>query len=232
MSLSVTCYIQREKPKSRRVLEAFAAGCGARIAYTTARTLEPGAAVFYGVRAAWAHLWRQAKDEGRDWFYVDNAWFDASRERAFRVAKNRIQHDGRGESDGKRFAALGLTVKPWRGGGDYALVCAQSDEFMATVAGDPTWLKRTTAELRMPFVVRHKGTKRPFAEDLARARCVVTWSSAAAVGAILEGVPVVCSEHSAAHGVTDRLKWARALADNEWSLDELARGDAWTALNG
>lgn len=202
------------------------------MASTTARALEPGAAAFYGVRPGWLHLWEQAKREGRDVYYLDNSFFDVTRERQFRVAKNRIQHDGRGESDGKRLAALGVTIKPWRGGGDYALVCAQSDEFMRTVAGDPDWLKRTTAELRMPFRVRHKGTKRPFAEDLAQARCVVTYSSAAAVQALLEGVPAVCSEQCAAHRVGDRQKWASVLADNQWTLSEMAHGNAWGWLGG
>lgn len=200
------------------------------MAWTTARELLPGAAVFYGVRAGWAHLWEQAKREGRDWYYADNAFTDCVRERYFRIAKNRIQHDGRGESDGKRFAALALTVKPWRGGGDYVLVCAQSDEFMRVVAADPDWLKRTTAELRMPFVVRHKRTARAFAADLARARCVVTWSSAAAVQALLEGVPVVCSDQCAAYRVGDRQKWVSVLADQQWDLSEIARGLAWQTL--
>lgn len=198
--------------------------------WTTARELLPGAAVFYGVRTGWAHLWEQAKREGRDWLYADNSFFDVTRERYFRIAKNRIQHDGRGESDGTRFAALGLTIKPMRSGGDYALICAQSDEFMRVIAGDPHWLQRTKVALRMPFIVRHKQERRAFAADLARARCVITWSSAAAVQALLEGVPVTCSDQCAAYQVGDRQRWASVLADNEWSIDEIARGIAWQSF--
>lgn len=231
MKHSVVCYAQRDKLKSQRLLEAFAAGCGGRMAWATERKLLPGAVVFYGVRAPWLHLWQQAKAECRDVFYIDNAYFDCSREQQFRVTKNAIQHNGRGESDGQRLKALGVTVKPWRGGGEYTLVCAQSDEFMAVVAEDARWLKRTTAELRLPFVVRRKETRRPFAEDLANARVVVTWSSAAAVNALCEGVPVVCSDRCAAYRVGNRQKWAEVLADNQFTVAEFANGDAWRCLH-
>lgn len=233
---SIACYPIPGKRKALLMCEAFAAGVraagGAATIYSrTPAALAAGASVFYGVRPAVAHLWAQAKAERRDWFYLDNAFFDVSRERHFRVAKNRLQHDGKGKSDGKRFAALGLTVKPWRGGGDYALVCPQSDEFMATVAGDPDWLARTTAGLRIPFVVRRKGNRTPFAEDLSRARCVVTWSSAAAVQALIEGVPAVCAEECAAHRVGNRQAWANVLADNQWTLEEMSKGHAWAHLS-
>lgn len=201
------------------------------MAWTSARTLEPGAAVFYGVRPAWAHLWAQAKAEGRPWFYADNSYFDVARERQFRVTRGRIQHTGQGDSDGKRFAALGLTVKPWRAGGDVALVCPQSEEFLRVVAGERHWVERTTAELRLPFIVRRKGCARPFAEDLARARVLITWSSAAAVEALLAGVPAVCSEQCAAYQVGDRQAWANVLADQQWTLEEMAKGDAWAHLS-
>lgn len=228
-------YPQPGKAKAIRLCEAFvegvrASGGQADICLRTPNELKPGDCIFYGVRPGWAHLFEQCVKEIRTYYWLDNSWFDCTRERYFRAAKNRMQHDGRGESDGERFKALGLTVKPWRNGGDYALVCPQSDEFMRVCAGDPEWLARTTAELRLPFVVRRKGTQKPFADDLSRARCVITWSSAAAANALVEGVPVVCSDQCAAYGVTDRQKWANVLADQQWSLEEIARGMAWQTL--
>lgn len=219
------CYAQLEKSKSQQVLEAFAAGSGAKMAWTTRRELLPGPAVFYGVRPAWKHLWEQAKREGRDWFFIDNAYFDCCRERYFRVTKNAIQHTGRGVSDGKRFSALGIPIRPMRAGRDYDLVCRQSDEFMRVVANDPHWCIRVITQLRAAgryVVVRSKNEKRPLADDLRGACRLWTWSSAAAVTALLEGVPVTCSTQCCAHEVTDRAQWAAVLADNQFTLEELA----------
>lgn len=239
MSLSVTCYPIPGKPKALRTCEAFAAGviaAGGRAHVCTVppAALAPGAAVFYGVRPAVAHLWRQARDEGRDWYYIDNAYFDCARERYFRVTRNALQHRGDGRSDGARLRALGVTVQPMREGGDYVLVCPQSDEFMRVVAGDPGWLARVTANLDAmggEFVVRHKHTGRALAEDLRRARLLLTWSSAAAVTALLAGVRVLCAPECCATYAGDRVQWASVLADNQWTVDELARGYAWMRLN-
>lgn len=237
MSPSVTCYAQPDKKKSQRVLEAFAAGCGAQMASTAARELLPGAAAFYGVRPGWAHLWAQAKAEKRDWFYIDNSYFDVARERQFRVTKNAIQHTGLGTTDGKRFAELGIAVKPMRSSGAHVVVCVQSAEFMQVVAQDPGWLARVLPNLQERYgdprvILRTKHEKRPLADDLRNAGLMVTWSSAAAVTALLEGVRVLCAPQCCATFVgEDRVRWAGVLADQQWTLEEMARGDAWRALN-
>lgn len=204
------------------------------MAWTTARELQPGAAVFYGVRPAWAHLWWQAIEQRREWVYLDNSYFDAARERQFRATRGRIQHTGRGESDGKRFAALGVEVRPMRETGETVLICAQSDEFMETVAADPGWLSRVRAGFaagKHEVVVRRKGERRPLAQDLARAGLCVTWSSASAVEALLAGVRVMCAPECCATYADDRRQWASVLADNQWTLEEMAQGHARTIID-
>lgn len=209
------------------------------MASTDARELEPGAAAFYGVRPGWRHLWEQAQREGRDWYYLDNSLFDVVREQQFRVAKNAIQPSGAGESDGRRFAALGIEVKPMRplGSGTHVVIAAQSPEFMSCVAGDPGWLERVTLAMRARFgaahvIVRTKPEARPLIDDLKGARMLVTWSSAAAVTALLEGVRVGCAPQCCATHADDRERWAGVLADSQWTLDEMRDGTAWRALIG
>lgn len=233
----IVCYAQPDKEKSQRVLRAFADGCGAKMASTTASKLLPGDAVFYGVRTGWAHLWEQAKREGRTWYYADNSFFDCVREKQFRVARNAVQHNGAGVSDGARFAALGIQIKPYAERGPLVVVCPPSDEFMQVVAGDPGWLRRTVEALRAKHgsknvVVRWKFDKRPLMADLEDAKLLVTWGSAAAVTATLEGIQVECSHQSCANSIGDRLQWARVLADNQWTLEEFRNGTAWRMLNG
>jgi hypothetical protein len=237
-------YPQPGKPKAQRIAAAFAEGCGGKVMQHVPRELEPGPAAFYGVRPAWLHLWLQAKAEGREWWYVDNAYFDAARERCFRVVKNGLQHDGRGESDGKRLARLGVAVKPWRQDGEHVLVCVQSDEFLRVVAGVENgaagWLVSTLRELSTvttrPALVRVKRDSRPLAEDMEGAWAVVTYSSAAANEALLAGIPVSVGAGAALDFSTPlrdidnprrpdgRERWAAVLADQQWTLSEIAGG--------
>lgn len=244
----IVCYAQPEKLKSRMVLEAFAMGCGAEMASTHVQELLPGAAVFYGVRPPWMHLWHQAKREGREWWYIDNAWFDRARERFFRIGHNAVQ-SWAPASDGARLQELGIEVQPWRRRGRNIIVCPQTDEFMRTVARDPSWRyvvkSRIAAHTDRPIVERVKGSKRPLAEDLVDAWLLVAHSSAAAVEALLAGVPVIVTDPSCAaaafatsfEGIESpvlldgREEWAARLADSQWTLEEMKKGAAWKAMN-
>jgi hypothetical protein len=241
VSRFVTCYpADLSKRKALEVCGAFAdgvreAGGDAKVCATIPAALEAGVAVFYGVRPQIAHLWEQAKRERRDWVYIDNSYFDCVREMQFRVTLNAIQHTGLGTSDGKRFAELGIKVKPMRSDGDDVVFCPQSNEFMLTVAQDPHWAERVLANLRATYgihrvAVRYKHTQRSLLEDLGRAGLLVTWSSAAAVTALLEGVKVMCAPQCCATFASDRQRWAEVLADNQWTLSEISRGDAWRKL--
>jgi hypothetical protein len=237
------CYPQPGKGKALDVCRAFAAGCGGRVLEQTPAALLPGAAAFYGVRPQWAHLWSQAKAEGREWFYIDNGFIGAGR---FRIARNAVQA-AQCRPDPARLAGLGVTIAPWRRGGRHVLVCLQSDEFMGTVAGFTGDIAAAVCDQTdRPVRVRRKGNPRPLAADLADCWCVVTWASNAAVEAILAGVPaIVLGESAAAPMAGDGLdqidapptpdgreEWAAGLAASQWTLEEIASGKAWAELHG
>ena len=137
------------------------------MASTDDLSLAPGACCFYGVRPSWARLWQQALAEGRDWYYVDNAFFDVDREQRFRVAKNCVQMSTFPARDYPPFRG---TIAPWRQDGEHIVVCAQSDEFMRTVIGyQEHWADTVCRTLRRyttrPIVRTSKGSK----ASLARA---------------------------------------------------------------
>ena len=256
--MSVTCYPQPGKAKSRLVLEAFAAGCvGAIHGGPVARELSPGAAAFYGVVGI-EHLLRQARAERRDYYYADNAYFDRARQKLFRVEKNGLQASGKVEPAYERLNALGITVKPWTRTGRHVLVVMQSPHFMREVAAypggaegwqnDTLWaLKKHTDRL---IVVRHwsrdKAERaRTLQDDLKNAWALVTHASAAANEAVLAGVPVFITGPCAAlpMGLSQleqiesprrpdgREEWAAGLAARQWTLDEFRSGMAWRALS-
>jgi hypothetical protein len=250
--VSVTAYPVARKAKSFDVCNAFVKGCGGAIVLGASK-LYPGAAFFYGVDASNESIWRQVQAEGRPYFYSDNAFFDETRQRYFRVAKNAPQIYGVGQSDCKRFDALGIEIKPWTSGGDHVVVAPQSSHFMAMVAGyDGEWTldiidaiqKRTKRRIKVRgWTSDKKHLADSIDGDLEGAHCLVTWSSAAAVTAVMRGVPVIAQGPSAASPMSgtladiqilpkpDRYNWAGVLADNQWTLDEMADGVTWRALN-
>lgn len=267
----VTAYPVRGKAKSLEICRAFVEGSGGALALDPPDKLHSGAAFFYGVDASNAHLWDQVIAERREFYYCDNSYFDSARQSYFRVTRNRVQHSGFGNSDGIRFAGLGIPVEPMRENeAGCFLFCPQSDWFMRVIARYPgaagmtdAWLEGHQRELKRSYpdrvqVVRHwspdkKALSVTLPADLIRTYAVVTYSSAAAITALLAGVPAFCSDRCAAwpfssatgvatangHGsrlvrpsIDARRNWAGVLADNQWTLDEMRAGLAWEAIGG
>ncbi len=247
----LTCYPQPGKQRSRLVLEAFAAGCGGKVGQTGALLVE-GAAAFYGVVGI-EYLYRLAVAEGRDWYYGDNSFFDRTRGKFFRFAKNQPQVCRPDSYDFAKAKDLGLNPRPWRQGGKHIVVVEQSEHFL-DLMGEKNWLRKVLDLLKgltdRPLLVRRwRRDKDKAAEtlhaDLHGAWALVTHMSAAANEALLAGVPVFtsgnCSASCLASGPLSnvekprrpdgREEWAAWLAGMQWTLEELREGAAWKALN-
>lgn len=227
--------------------KAFAAGCGAPI--QQGGPLREGAVAMFGHETLEPML-RQAQAEGRTWFYGDHAYF--GRGQFFRCTRGALQHDGlAGEADPARFLRFGIPVRPWRRAGRHVLLCPNSPSFLAR-HGAPSWLDDTIAELKRhtdrEIRVRWKNhaPARPLDRDLVDCWAVVTFTSNSAVEAILAGVPAIATAPCAGAGMGSttlqaieaplmpegRLEWASRLANNQWTLEEMARGDLWRAIGG
>lgn len=252
----VTAYPVARKAKAYEICEAFIQGCGGSIATAPAK-LANGAAFFYGVDESNLGVWREVtSNPAKEWYYCDNAYFDSTRQSYFRVTRNRLQHSGYGESTGARFQQLNIPVSPWSESntGGHIIICPQSDSFMRYVVGfNGSWQDEvvgalrtiTDKEVRVRQWQRDKGAlAATLHEDLKDAYALVTYSSAAAVTAVLAGVPIVCSAQCAAMPMSGSLfrltqlprkpreTWAGVLADNQWTLDEFRSGVAWRMMHG
>jgi hypothetical protein len=248
-------YAAPGKSKARLVCAAFLEGAGGgRVWQPPPARLRPGAAAFFGVTAETAALWRQARAEGRDWYYLDNAYFDAARGRLLRATRNAAQATGEEPPDWPRLARLGIRIQPWRRGGRHVLLVVQSETHMRFVAGaGADWWRGAAAELRRhtdrEIVLRGwRSDKMALASTLAEALrdcwALVTWSSAAANEALIAGVPVFACGPCAAAAMgsaelsrieaplrpAGRARWAAALAGRQWTLEEMRAGVAWRAL--
>ena len=204
------------KPKGFEILSAL---CSTVVSGDERQLIGDLPAVFYGVTPATKHLWEQAKREGRDWMYCDNAYFDACRGTYFRVTKNRLQHPGLGVSDGKRFAQLEaedfVHIAPMRRRGKHIVIAPQSDEFMQVVVGYPAdrrWVDDVQVMLRkhtgrelvfLPWQRDKTEWYRRLPAALAEAHALVTYSSASVISAVLSGVPgFVMTDDCIAYTVT------------------------------
>jgi len=221
----------RGKQKSADICAAFVAGAP--------RSAE--GTVFYGVDSSNMREWLRVQSAGEPWWYIDNSFFDKVRGKQFRVARNAIQlRNARFvKSTGDRFERLELRVQPWQHSvNGHWLVCPQSESFMRDIVRAPNWFAQVIpaeGEVRVRPWLRDKLKRQAtLVEDLQGARCLITHTSAAAVGALLEGVPSFVSQMSAVSGVkfgSDRYPVLHALADNQFTLKEMQQGLAWLMLH-
>jgi hypothetical protein len=241
-----TIYAVPTEKTSPRFAQAFASGCGGEI--VTDDRLRDGSVAMFGSPARWDVL-QQAFRLGRAVFYGDHGYF--GRARYFRITVNGYQHDGRGPARSQRFDTFQRPVQPWRKTGSHILICPNSATHFRLFGLDvDAWMHDCLTTLRAhsdrPIRQRWKGDPVPITDDLKDCWAVVTYSSAAALDALIAGVPVfVLADFAAAYRFgspglsriespeypTGREPFLWNLAANQWTLDEIRRGDAWRALS-
>ena len=154
------------------------------------------------------------------------------------------------EGGPERWAALGVDLKPWRASGEHIVVCPNRSFGMPDRMMPPNWpidvcnrlRKLTRREVRLRPHPGNAPAKKPLAEDLAGAHCVVIWSSSAGVHALASGIPVFvespfwimkgCNagadiEHPL---MPDRIPHFQRLAWGQWALPQIEDGTAFRAL--
>jgi hypothetical protein len=209
----------------------------------------PGAWAGFGSPATWQSL-RSAIRSRADWYYGDHAYF--GRRQFYRITKNAFQHPGIGRPDFNRLLRFHSHAQPFKKKGRHVLICLQSENYQERF-GDPspTFEQRLIKKIQMysdrPIKTRTKRSVIPFEDDLRDAWAVVTHSSACAMHALMAGVPAFVAGDTAWASLTlrdpvnierplypsadERYHVAGVLAANQWTLDEIAQGKAWRAIN-
>lgn len=164
-------------------------------------------------------------------------------------ALSKWQHNGAGEwvvGGPERWRGFGMELAPWRDGKEY-VVLPQRGIGPHGVAMPRNWHKQLA--LPVPYRVRPhpgQGEAVPLAEDLAKAKAVVTWGSGAAIKALMLGVPVFYDFRrwiGAGAGLPlsrvgseplrcdfARLRMFERLAWAQWRISEISSGEAFTTL--
>lgn len=163
----------------------------------------------------------------------------------FALAKS--HHSGAGEwpvGGPERWDGFGIELQPWREGSELVIL-GQRGIGEPGIAAPRGWAEAT--QRRLGGRVRpHPGAHEPavsLEHDLRKASAVATWHSAAALQALIMGVPVFCgfprwigmsavtplSEYPNRRTV-DRLAMFRRLAWAQWRLEEIRSGEAFRWL--
>lgn len=172
---------------------------------------------------------------GKDW--LGDTWY----------ALSLGHHSGAGHwkvGSAARWDALGVELSPWRDGRE-VVVLGQRGIGEDGIASPRGWGEDIAQKLGAR-VRPHPGTgpRKPLAEDLKDASCVVTWHSGAALSALLMGVPVFygfkrwigaeagrhVSEFAQGPRHGDRLSMFRKLIWAQWRLEEIRSGEAFKHL--
>ena len=160
---------------------------------------------------------------------------------------------------GYRFDSLGMSVSPWRTGGDEIIIAGSTGKACADHGvGYQEWERAAAKKLQgcgKRLVYRPKPNdehatpiegcefdQRPISEALSKAWALVTHHSNCAVDAILAGVPVHC-EVGAAAAISvpidqiaspplarDRVGFLRDVAWLQWTANEMRSGACWSHL--
>ena len=245
----LTAYAVPEENTSPRFARAFAAGAGC--GYSDSGELLPGDVAMFGSTKRWDIL-MEARAQGRDWFYGDHAYF--GRLKHYRVTRNAFQASGDGDADLNLVKKHGIEIKPWQTRGGHILVCPPDHGFeqlmlRAGVLAAADWGSRTLDILRRytdrKLVVRDlaEAGRSSFTEALDGAWALVTFMSNAAVEAAMAGIPVFALGPCAARAIgrtelsriespiyPERHQFAANLLAQQWTLDEMADGTCWRAL--
>lgn len=215
--------------------------------------------VFWGLRRPWG---QKAMADGKRCLVIERAYLgDRFRwiSMGFNGLNGHADFRNADVPDDRWHRHWSHQVRPWRDGGEYALVIGQ-------VPGDAAlrglniynWCQQQVyaAKKRYGRVVFRphplakqkmqldgaEYSERTLAEDMAGAAVVITYNSNTAVDAVMAGVPAVAMDSGsmayavASHSVDDALytgdrsDWGRRIAYAQWLPEEVEDGTAWGHL--
>ena len=256
MSRPPAVYRDPDSKGSCRFARAFAAGLGGVDVLDVPSwpiAIPVGGVAIFPSPKVWPFL-QLVRASGRPWFYADHGYY--GRKVYYRITRNGFQYQGTRKCERWRFTEFRRTIKPWRENGSHVLVCPNGPAHYALHNEPPLgdWLDSVRFELRRHTDREIRVRLKPqysFQSDqtieaaLADCWVCVTYSSNAAVDALVEGVPVVTlasfaasyrmgrnalTDVEAPYYPSDRELFLTGLAAQQWSANEIRNGTAWADL--
>jgi lipopolysaccharide biosynthesis glycosyltransferase len=239
-------------------LKSFILGSGGQISVWDRTNKDTMPVVLRGVtKRKHMDACREAK---RDFYYIDTGYFGNGRKKTFhRITKNDMQYLGDVKHRSRdRLAATGYQARKFRPGANILLAPPSQKLLMCYGIDLDKWLEETVNTIRLftdrEIIIRNKQSRsvRQSSDTMEMAlernvHCLVTFSSIAAVEAILLGKPAITLGPSAAGPITSHElseienpyiptldeveEWAAHLAYCQFTEAEMRDGTAWRILN-
>ncbi len=241
------------------ILQSFVLGAGGRISFWDKEQQTTTPVVLRGVTKR-KHM-ATCRATGRDFYYIDTGYFGNGKKKTYhRITKNNMQWLGPiVERPGDRLSQTGTRLTKFRRQGSKILLAPPSQKLLNVYDINlEQWLTSTIEQIKThtdrEIVVRTKQGRsvRQTTDTIEMALdqdifCLVTFSSIAAVEALLYGKPAItlgpnaagplCS-HSLAEIENPKIPsldeveaWARHLAYCQFTEAEMRNGEAWRILN-
>jgi len=180
------------------------------------------------------------------YWHIDHGYFMRSSDPDlfdgyYRINKNNLWHNGSGDHTWDRFNSLNIKLKDWRKTGEHVVIVPPS-KHMASIFNMETWLEKTIFKVKKytdrKILVSTK-FKNPVSEVMKNAWCIVADHSNSAIDAMIEGVPVIFTNPARKLGTIEDIEnppmdreFLKNLAHQQWTLEEIKIGKAWSDLNG
>ena len=216
----------------------------------------------WGVLRGTERVIEQAKEEKRNWYFFDHAYVMNEskhninfhlKERVYRCTKNaqminyidELSHD-----DYKRIEKYEehIQIEPWKKKGKYILILEPSD-FAKKWYNVPNWTENIMKKLKdssMEVRIRQKNSMVSFESEVKHSFAVISLQSAAAIQALIWGIPSFCGKMSAAYPVSHstndmqwidspyyhdmREPWLQSILANQYTWTEIVDGTCWNRL--
>lgn len=217
-------------------------GTGFPIKHVSEAPLNPGPSIVYGILRGTLPVMRRCTASGSPFWYIDHSYFGTPGR--YRVVRDGFHHSYPGTLEApvppSIFNELGISIQPWRHEDNRTiLVCPPSWHQSLHLDVDPDeWTSLITGQLathsNRPIIVRQKGVNRPLEIDLQDCFLVVTYASNAGIQALIDGVPVMATDHPSLPKfaveflenppLPERGQLFRHLAAHEYTMTEIGNG--------
>ena len=186
--------------------------------------------VFLGILRGTGLVYRECKQRGIDFFYIDHAYFNAGYERGWlRVVKNHHTMSTLQACDSQRwdmYFAVENPILEWpsKSRGDSTLVLPPTHA-VSWMFGGQDWLDQTVSEIRKhtdrPINIRAKpneprvddrgelmelitneSSATTLEQDLENAHCVIAYNSNSTILATRLGIPVITTEYNPCYSIS------------------------------
>jgi len=262
-----------EKQPQNQVVEAFAESANARMLHVkhflhSGIPADASAVIFAGILHGNSRILKECKSKKIDYYYIDHAYFNSGYAPPtwMRITKNGFVQNNTVNNDSERWDRyFNKPLKAYNYQKNPNILILPPSDAVTRTFNCHAWLKTVIRNIRLqtdrPIIVRQKSGpvldsmmiktikrntynyNQTINEQISKAYCVVSYNSNVAIDALLQGIPVICSENCAAYPLSNRIENIENLLEykrlplmhslgwGQYNLSEVKDGTAFRNIN-